>query len=146
MAPFTHFSRDRPTRFSNGNYGIYYAGDRFEVALKETVHHHERFMRATEEPESYEDFREYVGAVDHRFHDLRGKVNFADCLDPDDYSASQNLGSGLRNEGSDGIVYPSVRYPEGNALAAFWHLQYHWNGERVDRYFVYGPDEWRKVP
>ncbi len=76
MAPFTHFSRDRPTRFSNGNYGIYYAGDRFEVALKETVHHHERFMRATEEPESYEDFREYVGAVDHRFHDLRGKVNF----------------------------------------------------------------------
>lgn len=93
MAPFTHVSRERPTRFSDGRCGIYYAGDRFEVALKETIHHYECFMRATDEPASEEDFREYVGAVDHRFHDLRNDRKFADCLDPESYSASQNLGA-----------------------------------------------------
>ena len=30
MAPFCHVSRDRPSRFSDGRYGVYYAGDRFE--------------------------------------------------------------------------------------------------------------------
>ena len=47
MAPFCHLSRDRPSRFSDGSYGVYYAGDRFEVALAEAVFHFERFIAAT---------------------------------------------------------------------------------------------------
>ena len=46
MAAFTHVSRDRPGRFSDGSYGVWYCGDRFEVALAETAHHFERFMAA----------------------------------------------------------------------------------------------------
>ena len=42
-----HLSRDRPSRFSDGSYGVYYAGDRFEVALAEAVFHFERFIAAT---------------------------------------------------------------------------------------------------
>jgi hypothetical protein len=158
MAPFTHVSRARPTRFSAGDYGVYYCGDRFEVALAETVYHFERSMRATREPALVADYRELVGKVDLVAHDLRSPGAFADCLAPDDYAAAQALGERLRNqERSDGIVYPSVRLPVGQALAVFWpdrvsiptqrrHLAYRWNGTRCDGYFVYGQERWRPVP
>ena len=35
MAPFTHTSPERPSRFSAGSYGLYYAAMRFETALRE---------------------------------------------------------------------------------------------------------------
>jgi hypothetical protein len=154
IAPFCHVSRDRPSRFSEGSYGVYYAGNRFEVALHETVYHYERFMRATDEAPSQADFRELVGSIDRRLHDIRKDDRFTDALDADDYTASQRLARRMRDgEDSDGIVYPSVRYPAGQAIAAFWpdaisipaqarHLCYRWNGARVDAYLVYGEDNW----
>ena len=158
MAPFCHVSPARQSRFSDGRYGVYYAGDRFEVALRETVYHFERFMRATEETPTRADFRELVGAVDAELHDLRGDDRFAFALDPDDYAPSQALGRRLRDgQDSNGLVYPSVRYPEGEAIAAFWpdvvnipvqgrHLCYRWSGARTDAYLVYGEDDWRPLP
>src|SRR6188768_2343869 len=47
MAPFTHVSPDRPSRFSAGGYGVLYAAAAFETALLETIHHHQRFMART---------------------------------------------------------------------------------------------------
>ena len=144
MAPFVHVSPDRPSRFSDGTYGVYYAGDRFEVAVFETVYHHGRFMAATAQPPGWtSEFRELVGSVDADLHDLRGDTRFAPCLDPNHYGPSQDLARRLRAGGSDGLVYPSVRYADGDCLACFWpdvvgipirgrHLAYHWNGARVD--------------
>jgi len=40
MAPFTHVSPDRPSRFSAGGYGVLYVAQTFETALFETIHHH----------------------------------------------------------------------------------------------------------
>ena len=147
MAPFTHVSPDRPSRFSNGAYGVLYAGDRFEVALLETIHHHQRFMARTHEPAGWtSQFREIVLDVDARLHDLRGgDPAHAAALDPDDYGASQALGARLRAGGSDGVAYPSVRAPGGDCVGLFYpdlaanpvqgrHLDYHWDGERVDLY------------
>jgi hypothetical protein len=157
MAPFTHVSPLRPTRFSAGEFGVYYCGNRFEVALAETVYHFERFMRSTAEPPTTADFRELVGTAVVRAHDLEDQPAFADCLDPDDYVAGQRLGARLRAAGSDAIVYPSVRYPKGLALAVFWpdrvgipaqarHLCYRWDGTRCDAYLVYGHDEvWNPI-
>lgn len=157
MGAFTHASRDRPGRFSDGGYGIWYCGDRFEVALMETVHHHERFMRRTNEPSADSRFRELTAHVGGRLHDLRGE-GWDDCLAPDDWGASQALGASLRAAGGDGIVYPSVRWPAGYAAALFWPdlirlpivqsraLQYHWDGTRVTRYFVIGGTDWYAVP
>jgi hypothetical protein len=153
MAPFTHVSPERPTRFSAGEYGVYYCGSAFEVALAETVHHFELFMHSTKEPASSADFRELVGTASLKAHDIRDAPAFADCLHPTDYGAAQALGKRLRAAGSDGIVYPSVRYPAGQALAVFWpdrvgvpkqarHLCYRWNGTRCDAYLVYGQDSW----
>ena len=73
MAPFTHVSRERPSRFTDGNYGVLYAGKRFETALLETVHHHARFMARTREAPGWSSqFREILLDIDARLHDLRG--------------------------------------------------------------------------
>lgn len=145
MAPFTHVSSDRPSRFSDGSLGVLYAGATFETALFETMHHHAGFMARTNEPPGWtSQFRELVLAIGARLHDLRGG-GFAEALDDRDYSAGQDLGRRLRAAGSDGIVHPSVRRPGGECVALFYpdlaaglvqarHLDYHWDGKRVDLY------------
>ena len=145
MAPFTHVSADRPSRFSAGAFGVLYAGDSFEVALFETVFHHSRFMARTNEPAGWaSQFREIALDVAARLHDLRGRDPLhSAALDPVDNTASQALGSQLRAAGSDGLVYPSVRRAGGACVGLFYpdcaanpiqgrHLDYHWDGARVD--------------
>ena len=91
------------------------------MALLETVFHFERFMRATNEDPAVSDFRQLIGSVDADYHDLRGDHRFVAAMDPDDFSAGQSLGLRLRNNhASDGIVYQSVRCPEGEAIEVFW--------------------------
>ena len=106
MAPFTHVSPDRPNRFSDGSFGVLYVGNRFEVALLETIHHHARFMLATTQPPGWtSQFREIVLEVDAELHDIRPLgAEAAPVLDPTDYAASQTLGIGLRGLGSAGIA------------------------------------------
>jgi hypothetical protein len=147
MAPFTHVSPDRPSRLSNGAYGVLYAASRFETALLETVHHHGRFMaRTSEKPGWTSQFRALSFAIAATLHDLRGPHDaFAEALAPEDYASAQMLGDMLRAAGSDGIVYPSVRDRQGECAGLFYpdlagepvqtrHLDYHWDGERVDLY------------
>lgn len=111
MAPFTQVSTDRPSRFSAGEFGVLYAGDSFEVALFETIHHYGRFMARTSEPAGWTaQFREILLDLNARLHDLRGSIPaHAAVLDPDDYLAGQALGAALRAAGSDGVVYLCVR-------------------------------------
>ena len=145
MAPFTHVSPDRPSRFTNGSYGVLYVAAGFETALAETIHHHQRFMARTAEPAGWtSQFREIVLDVKLQAHDLRGDPTlFSAALLPNDYAESQALASDLRRAGSDGIAYPSRRQPDGECVALFYpdlasnpvqgrHLDYHWDGARVD--------------
>lgn len=145
MAPFTHVSMDRASRFTDGSYGVLYVGNVFETALFETIHHHARFMaRTAEAPGWTSQFREIVLSVGADLHDLRGagSANHP-ALDPDSYKASQGLAMGLKAGGSDGVVYPSIRHPGGECVGLLYpdcasepvqgrHLDYHWDGERVD--------------
>lgn len=147
MAPFTHVSPDRPSRFGDGRFGVLYAGRTFETALFETIHHHARFMAATHEAPGWtSQFREIALDVDAELHDLRKEPGaWLAELSPDDYSAAQALGARLHAAGSNGIAYPSVRHESGECAGLFYpdcagnpvqgrHLDYHWNGERVDFY------------
>jgi len=145
MAPFTHVSTDRPSRFTDGSYGVLYAGNAFETALFETIHHHARFMaRTAETPGWTSQFREIVLSVHADLHDLGGAWEPPHpALDPDSYAASQGLAKALKAGGGDGLVYPSIRHPGDECVALFYpdcasepmqgrHLDYHWDGERVD--------------
>jgi RES domain-containing protein len=145
MAPFTHVSADRPSRFSRGALGVLYAAREFETALLETAHHHGQFMAKTNEAAGWtSQFREIVLDISGRLHDLRGgQFDNAGIFDPNDYGASQALAEQLRAVVADGVVYPSIRNPGGECAGLFFpdlatnprqgrHLDYHWNGERVD--------------
>ena len=154
MAPFTHVSTDRPSRFSNGTYGVLYVAERFETALFETVHHHARFMiRTNEAPGWTSQFRELALDINAPLHDLRGGgPAFAPALDPASYVMSQPLAATLHAAGSEGLVYPSPRDPGHDCAGLFYpdraanviqgrHLDYHWNGTRVDLYRDAGSGE-----
>jgi len=145
MAAFVHFSPDRPSRFTDGTYGVYYAGNSLETALREHTFHMARFYARTAEPVGWpSEVRDLIGSIDAELTDLRGS-DAAPYLDPDPerYAAPQALAASLRGEGSNGIVYPSVRHREGTCFAAFWpnvvsvarqadHYKYRWNGRRID--------------
>lgn len=142
MAPFVHVSTDRPGRFTDGTYGCYSAGNREEVAIREVAHHHARAMRnSDEEPGWTSQFRMLINAVELALHDVRED---AACHASDDYSQTQFLARGLRAQGSNGIVYRSVRCAGGECVAIFWpdlveipvqgdHFDFHYDGDRVDR-------------
>lgn len=95
--------------------------------------------------------RVLVGAVDTGFEDVLTRPDDQQrlILDPDSHVASQRFALDLRAAASNGFVYPSVRRPDGECIVAFHsfhskvddipvqeqHLQYRWNGNRMDKYF-----------
>ena len=145
MGAFTHVSRDRDSRFSDGSCGVWYCGDRFEVALAETAYHFQRFMRRTSEPPGDADYRVLTCAVTAEVEDASD-----DCLEPGVWAAGQHFGRDARARGVDGIYYRSVRYLDGCAAAIFWpncltlpitqneHLRYRWDGARMTHYLPHG--------
>lgn len=141
MAPFVHISTDRTGRFTDGSYGVYSAGDQEEVAIREVAHHHAKaMMSSSEEPGWTSQFRMLVNRLDLDLHDARTHDRYHD---PDDYSVSQALAHSLRSNGSNGIVYRSVRCVGGECVSIFWpdlieipvqgdHFDFHWDGTLVD--------------
>ena len=144
MAPFVYVSQEWSGRFHDGTFGAYYAAESFETAVEETRHHRAELYRAAgERPGWFSQFLELIGAVDNAFHDLRIDPQKNACLHPDDYCPSQDLARRLRDEGSNGLVFPSVRRDGGECVAAFWPdavavprpgrmLTYHFDGERIN--------------
>jgi hypothetical protein len=157
MAAFTHLN-PKGSRFSDGSFGVYYAAHELETAIAETIHHFEAFARDSGDPTRTEDMRVLVGEVDEDFDDISAleEPQISQVLAPSSYTTSQSYAVACRTAGAMGLVYPSVRRPGGECIAAFKpkavqiprqerHLQYRWNGERVDRYFDYSVDRWISV-
>ena len=145
MAPFTHVSTDRPSRFSGGRFGVLYVGREFQTALLETAYHHGRFMANTNEPAGWtSQFREIRLDVHGPLCDLRGGDSiYAKVLNPADHHEAQGLGERLHAGAAEGLVWPSVRNPTGECAGLFYpdlasqvvqgvHFDYHWNGTHVD--------------
>src|SRR5918995_1145102 len=96
MAPFTHLGR--PSRFSDGSYGVYYAARSLETSVRETAFHRAKFLGATQEPPGEIDMRAYVGRPLKPFLDVRG-LEYGPLHDPNDYSAAQAFAKPLREAG-----------------------------------------------
>jgi hypothetical protein len=142
MAPFTHLSPPG-TRFTNGHFGAYYAAESIDTAIAETRFHRENFLRATSQPPIELEMRCYLADIACELHDLRGRrKEMPDIYDPASYSASQKLGRALRDAGSNGIAFDSVRRDGGQCVAIFRprlvqnvrqgvHLRYVWDGNAI---------------
>jgi hypothetical protein len=142
MAPFTHLSPPG-TRFTDGHFGAYYAAESVDTAIAETRFHRENFLRATAQAPIELEMRCYLADVACELHDLRGRrTELADVYDPSSYAASQKLGRALREAGSNGIAFDSVRRNGGECVAVFRprlvqnvrqgvHLRYAWDGNAI---------------
>jgi hypothetical protein len=64
-------------------------------------------------------YADYLADFRGEFHDIRSDSRFADSLDAASYQASQKLARDLLENGSAGIVYPSVRHQGGVCIACF---------------------------
>jgi len=141
MASFTHLGDGG--RFDDGNYGVYYAAKDIETALAETRHHRECFLQRTNEPPIDIDMRSYASVINSELHDIRGmKTDLSAVYDENSYIESQKLARNIRNEGSNGIVYESVRQEDGECVGIFRanipqpvtqgsHYCFQWDGNSI---------------
>jgi hypothetical protein len=142
MAAFTHLP-PYGSRFTDGSFGVFYAGRTLETAIAETKYHREAFLRATSEPRIELGMRVYAVDLDAVLHDIRGmRDTMLGIYDPSSYTASQALAIEIRNSGSSGVAYDSVRKPGGECVAIFKprvlsncrqerHLTYVWDGSSI---------------
>jgi len=141
MAAFTHPPVDgRGSRF-NRDFGIYYCAADEAVAIAESSFHRARFLRESRIEQTAQDMRVIrakLGPVS--LHDLRQLGEHA-IYDPDDYSASQQIGHALRATRSHGVYYRSVRTdgecfgvmrPRALSDATHWrYLRYHYEAGAI---------------
>jgi RES domain-containing protein len=77
---------------------------------------------ALAEIDCFEDqvtYDDYAADFHAEFPDLRNDRDYDGCLRPDSYVEAQALAADLLEKGAAGIVYPSVRDPDGTNLACF---------------------------
>jgi len=118
-AAFTH-AHPAGSRFNGPERGAWYAAFELETAQAEIAFHKAQELREINwrEPETF-TFDDYLADFRSDFHDIRGDADYAECLDPNSYISSQGLARELLASGSAGIVYPSVRRPDGTCLVCF---------------------------
>lgn len=146
MAAFTHLNPEG-SRFSDGRYGVFYAGLGIETAIEETKYHRTLFLEATQEPPQELDMRVYAVDLTAEMHDIRPlRESHEQLYHATYYAKSREFARELRDAGSNGIVYQSVRDAGGECVAVFRprllsncrqerHLCYMWDGRRISRIY-----------
>jgi RES domain-containing protein len=142
MAPFAYRS---PSRFSDGSFGVYYAGLDEATAIREVAFHRGRFLAATAEPPCVLEEQLLRARVKGDLEDLRedwSRHPEWSAPSPLAYGAAQALGALLHGQGATGLVYPSVRNPGGDCVGILRPravtacrqvraLKYLWDGEAI---------------
>jgi len=118
-AAFTH-AMPTGSRFNGPDRGAWYAAFSLETSGIEVAYHKSKELQEInwqeEETFMYVDF---LADFRGEFHDLRQDAAFTQCLELNSYAASQRLARELLDEGSAGIIYPSVRHQGGTCMACF---------------------------
>ena len=137
MAAFTHPPVDgRGGRF-NRDFGIYYCASDEAVTIAESSFHRARFLRESRVKKTSQEMRVIRAQLGPTtLHDVRQLIGHA-IYHPDDYGKAQQLGRALRDAGSSGIHYQSVRAdgecfgilrPKVISDAIHWrYLRYHYD-------------------
>ncbi len=113
------YARPEGSRFNSDERGAWYCAFDIATALDEIIFH-----KTVEyyEIDRFDDsvlYQNLLADFNSEFHDLRDAKGNAKYLAPDSYVASQKLAAQLLDEGSLGIIYPSVRHAGGTNLACF---------------------------
>lgn len=142
MAPFVY---PAASRFSDGTFGVFYAGLEEATAIEEVAFHRARFMASTGQIPMALDHQVFRATVDGDLVDIRGRQAEHPALydpDPARYPAAQAWAAACRSEGGEGVAYSSVRRAGGQCAALFrprvisacrivHPLHYLWNGNAI---------------
>jgi RES domain len=144
MAAFCH-PAPGGSRLSSEERGAWYAARTIGTAIAESVFRRTQELREIGSFETRVEMRVYLADFRARFHDIRDQRRaWRPFYDPDDYSAGQSLARVLLDTGSQGVVYRSVRDPQGECLACFrpaqvrnvrsgGHYEFRWEGSPEPR-------------
>lgn len=141
MASFTHTGM--ASRFTDGSYGVYYAGLDVSTAIAESRHWQAQEMADLEEQQPFtRTMKVYVSRINGDLSDLIDLRADKRVQDPDNYGESQSIAREIRYENEYGLIYSSVREEGGECLAALrppimmpanesTYLRYHWDGKKI---------------
>lgn len=119
------YSRPQGGRFNSPLRGAWYASFAPETSISEVTYHLGQWLAEVHwEPADWEKvqkfpYSEFLADFRGEFHDIRRSKSFSDCLNKNDYTASQALAAALLAGGSSGVIYPSVRHGSGICLSCF---------------------------
>lgn len=117
MAAFTH---TKPSRFSDGSYGVYYAAHDQETAIAETAYHRLKFITDAGLRSEIVHMRVYSARIRGDYDDVRSKSARSKIYDRENYTYAQRYARRLFEANRvDGVVFRSVRRPEGECAAVF---------------------------
>jgi len=121
-AAFTH-ANPLGARFSTSQRGAWYAAFELATAKAEVIFHKNIEFAEIDWKEREEiEYDDYLADFTALFHDLRG-TDLGEikeqALSPTSYVHSQQLAEELMQQGSLGIIYPSVRREGGTCVACF---------------------------
>ena len=110
-------------RFHSSRRGAWYAGLEIETSIAEVGFHRRRFLADGRiQGQHAFEYIDFLADFSGEFQTLEA-AELETCLQPGPvpqcYSASQALANKLLFEGSNGIVYPSVRRHSGRCIACF---------------------------
>jgi hypothetical protein len=117
-AAFT-YARPEGSRFNDDERGAWYCSFDIETALAEIVFHKTVEYVEIDRFDDCVRYQSLLADFNGTFHDLRRARGHAKCLAPKSYLASQALAAQLLEQGSLGLIYPSVRHQDGTNLACF---------------------------
>jgi RES domain-containing protein len=116
-AAFTH-ANPLGARFSTPDRGAWYAAFELATSKAEVLFHKGVEFAEIDWKEREEiHYDDYLADFTADFHDLRGVAD--DALSATSYVRSQQLAVELMEQGSLGVIYPSVRRDGGTCLACF---------------------------
>lgn len=116
------FAYSGPSRFTDGSYGVYYAGFEHTTAIAESAYHTARFLAYTDTRATVVYKRVLTADIKGAYDDVRATPATDPIYDPDPekYAAAQAYALALYAANAvDGIVYRSVRSANGTCVAAF---------------------------
>jgi hypothetical protein len=147
------FAYSGPSRFTDGSYGVYYAGFEYRTAIAESAYHTARFLAYTQTRATVVYKRVLTANIKGAYDDIR-TTPASDAIydpDPEKYAAAQAYALALYAANAvDGIVYGSVRSAGGTCVAAFrprliancdtsGFLAYTYEAGKVDEIFAIEP-------
>ncbi len=141
VAPFTHINPNGG-RFNDCLFGALYIASTEQTAAIEVKYHQQKYWQNIEGL-AYDRFLFRDLLITHKPSPVYVvDSNDAEILDPDNYSASQQLARHLKKEGYQAVEYASVRSENGVCWALFtpkpvcdvvqsYLLEMIWDGEKI---------------